>query len=175
MVPAQLGWCFLTGWSFKILKGVMWIKGSVDNKFRTYCSNIVKQLCSSFCRTFRTFNMLMCIINLQGGIYTYPFFQEHLIPYCLEVQGTGNVTHSHWMAEGRTPQNVQCWSGQCLPFLSRLQAFGRDSLKLPLPNTGAQQEGKAEGLCCAWVTSTALSPSPHVYQELLGLLRVIWG
>ena len=65
----------------------------MDNKFKTYCSNIVKQLCSILAGLFRTFNMLTCIINLQeGGIYTYPFFQEHLIHYCLEVQGTGNVT-----------------------------------------------------------------------------------
>lgn len=58
----------------------------MDNKFRTYCSNIVKQLCSSFAGLFRTFNMLTCIINLQGGIYIYPFFSGASKPYCLEVQ-----------------------------------------------------------------------------------------
>ena len=48
---------------------------------------------------------------------------------------------SHLMAERRTPQSVQCGS-PVSAFLSRLQASGRDSLKLPIPNTGAQQKEK---------------------------------
>lgn len=48
---------------------------------------------------------------------------------------------SHLMAERRTPQSVQCGSGQCLPFFPGSRLL-EESLKLPLPNTGAQKKEK---------------------------------
>lgn len=105
--------------------------------------------------------MLTCIINLQGGIYTYPFFQEHLIPYCLEVQGTGNVIHSHWMAEGRTPQNVQCRSGQCLPFFpsSRLLEETVSNFHFPTPEPNKKEKQRVSAVPGSPVQLCRSSPS----------------
>ena len=131
----------------------------MDNKFRTYCSNIVKQLClgQDFSAFNISINMLMCIINLQ---YMCILFFRSILQtsvWKFMPQEMSSIA-TKWQKEGHLRVFSVGQVSACLSF--QAPGFRKRLSQTPNSQQGSRTEGGAEGLCGPWATSAALSLQP---------------